>query len=320
MFGKAYGLTQLGAARLAPLPPDPVMGASLQRRSLYILPTREGLYYAAMLAVMLVAAVNYANGLAYALTFLLAALGLVAILHTHRNLVGLRLSAGPAPPVFAGEPARFTLVASNDTGLARYAIEIALGGQALMVDVPAQGTAAVDFTVPTAVRGYLEAPPLRVRTRFPIGLWRAWSRPLVVPARCLVYPRPGPEWPLPEVPSALAGRELGHNADGEDFAGLREFQHGDPVQRVAWKKVAAGQGWHTKQFSAPAGQLVWLDWETLYDLDVEARLSQLSRWVLMAEQQGISYGLRLPLVLLEPSSGAAHRDRCLERLALFQSA
>lgn len=319
MLGKTYALAQFGAARQLPLPPDAATGTSLHRRSLYILPTREGLYYGAMLAVMLVAAVNYANGLAYALTFLLAALGLVAILHTHRNLAGLRLSGGPAPPVFAGEPARFTIVVNNDAGLARHAIEITLGGQTAVVDVAAQATAMVEFVVPTTLRGYLDAPPLRVRTRFPLGLWRAWSRPLVVPARCLVYPRPGAEAPLPEVPSALAGRELGHNADGEDFAGLREFQHGDPVQRVAWKKVAAGQGWHTKQFSAPAGQLVWLDWETLYDPDVEARLSQLSRWVLMAEQQGISYGLRLPQLLLEPSSGAAHRDHCLERLALFQT-
>lgn len=320
MLEKAYGLAQLGASRRTPLPPDAVTGASLHRRSLYILPTREGLYYGAMLAVMLVAAVNYANGLAYALTFLLAALGLVAILHTHRNLAGLRLSAGPAPPVFAGEPARFAIVANNDAGMVRHAIEITLAGQTATIDVAAQGTAVAEFAVPTAARGYLEAPPLRVRTRFPLGLWRAWSRPLVVPARCLVYPRPAPESPLPEVPSPLAGRELGHNADGEDFAGLREFQHGDPVQRVAWKKVAAGQGWHTKQFSAPAGQLVWLDWQALHGLDVEARLSQLSRWVLMAEQQGISYGLRLPQLLLEPSSGSAHRDRCLERLALFQPA
>lgn len=320
MLGKAYRFAQLGAVREAPLPPDTALGSSLHRRSLYILPTREGLYYGGILAVMFIAAVNYANGLAYALTFLLTALGLVATLHTHRNLVGLRLSAGPAPPVFAGEPARFTLVASNDTGVARHAIEIALGGQRLVIDVPPQGTTAVEVAVATTARGYLGAPPLRLQTRFPLGLWRAWSRPLLVPARCLVYPHPGPERPLPEVPSPLAGRELAHNADGEDFAGLREFQHGDPVQRVAWKKVAAGQGWHTKQFSAPAGQLVWLDWEALRGLDVETRLSQLTRWVLMAEQQRISYGLRLPGFLLEPSSGAAHRDRCLERLALFQLA
>ena len=44
----------------------------LERRSLYILPTREGLYFGAMLGVILIAATNYANGLAYALAFLLA--------------------------------------------------------------------------------------------------------------------------------------------------------------------------------------------------------------------------------------------------------
>lgn len=320
MLNKFYGaLSQLALARSMPVSLGrTAVGTSLHRRSLYILPTREGLYYGAMLAVMLVAAVNYANGLAYALTFLLAALGMVAILHTHRNLTGLRLSAGPAPPVFAGAPARFTVIAHNDGGLARLAVDITMGGQTGRVDVPGQGIAVHEFTVPSRGRGYLQAPPARLSTRFPLGLWRAWSRPLALPARCLVYPRLGPERPLPETPSMLAGREFGRNADGEDFAGLREFQHGDPVQRVAWKKVAAGQGWYTKQFAAPAGQVVWLDWDALHGLDGEERLSQLCRWVLMAEQQSLAYGLRLPGLVLTPASGAAHRDHCLERLALFQ--
>src|SRR5581483_3353821 len=169
MLNKFYGaLSQLALARSMPVSLGrTAVGTSLHRRSLYILPTREGLYYGFMLAVMLVAAVNYANGLAYALTFLLAALGMVAILHTHRNLPGLRLSAGPAPPVFAGAPARFTVIAHNDSGLARLAVDIALGGQTGRVDVPGQGIAVHEFTVPSRVRGYLQAPPVRLSTRFP---------------------------------------------------------------------------------------------------------------------------------------------------------
>jgi len=311
-------LSQFAAARRAPVSAGTaLLGIVLQSRALYILPTREGLYYAAMLAVVFIAAVNYANGLAYALTFLLAAIGVVAILHTHRNLAGLRLSAGPAPPVFAGEPARFTVIAHNDSELGRYAVELSLGGRTQRVDVPGQGSAVVELTVATGTRGYFTMPPVRVRSRFPLGLWRTWSRPLALPARCLVYPHPAPERPLPATPSLLAGRELGRSTEGEDFTGLREFRHGDPVQRVAWKKVAAGHGWHTKQFAAPAGFVVWLEWDALSGLATEERLSLLCRWVLMAEQQGLAYGLRLPGFGIEPTSGADHRDACLERLALF---
>jgi uncharacterized protein (DUF58 family) len=308
------------AERQTPAKSDAQGSFVLERRSLYILPTREGLYYGAMLGVILLAAINYSNGLAYALAFLLAAIAVVAILHTHRNLSRLRLSAGAARPVFAGELARFNISARNDSGVPRRAVEIAMGGQTHRFEVPARATTAIELTVPTAQRGYLELPPLTFRTRFPLGLWRAWSRRVALPAHCLVYPRPAPPQPLPEIPGLATGREMSRNTESEEFAGLREYRAGDPVQRIAWKKVAAGLGWHTKQFLAPAGrQIVWLDWNALPIADPEERLSLLCRWVLMGEQQEVMYGLRLPGVSLSPALGESHRDRCLECLALFES-
>ena len=38
-------------------------------------------------------------------------------------------------------------------------------------------------------------------------------------------------------------------------------------------------------------------------------------WVLLADDQGLDYGLRLPGVEIKPASGAAQRLRCLEALA-----
>ena len=79
----------------------------LNRKRIYILPTRQGLAFATAIVVMLAGAMNYNNSLAYVLTFLLVSLALVSLLHTYRNLAGLRISARPAPPVFAGASARF---------------------------------------------------------------------------------------------------------------------------------------------------------------------------------------------------------------------
>lgn len=292
-------------------------GIRLERRLLYILPTREGLYYAAMLVIMLLAAINYANGLAYVLTFLLGSVGIVAILQTHRNVSGVQVSPGGAAPVFAGQPAIFGVVLENRSALPRYAIDVAAGGDVQRVDLPARETTTLQIAVPATQRGYTHAPPIKLRTRFPLGLWYAWSRALALPTRCLVYPRPGPLQPFPEQPNFEGVGERGHAAEGDDFSGLREFRPGDPVQRVAWKKAAAGQGWYTKQFASAAGHIVWLDWDALTGMHDEERLSVLCRWVLAAEQQGLSYGLRLPGAAFQPAIGSAHRDRCLEALALF---
>src|SRR4051812_42155337 len=57
-------------------------------RRIYILPTRAGLAFAALLLLMLLAGLNYGNSIALLITFLLAGFGLIAMHLCHRNLAG----------------------------------------------------------------------------------------------------------------------------------------------------------------------------------------------------------------------------------------
>ena len=81
----------------------------LVQRRIFILPSRHGVLFVGALLLMLTGSINYSLSLGFILTFLLAALGVNAILHTYRNLARLRITAGRAAPVFAGDVARFTL-------------------------------------------------------------------------------------------------------------------------------------------------------------------------------------------------------------------
>ena len=80
---------------------------TLHRRRIYILPTRRGVFFGLLLLLLLLGSINYALSLGFVLTFLLAGLGHVAMLHTYRNLSGIQLSDGAAAPVFVGEHAQF---------------------------------------------------------------------------------------------------------------------------------------------------------------------------------------------------------------------
>jgi uncharacterized protein (DUF58 family) len=75
-----------------------------------------------------------------------------------------------------------------------------------------------------------------------------------------------------------------------------------------------------KQFQETMDREFWLDWDELAELDVEARLSQLARWVLEAEGRHLSYGLRLPGTRIAPSRGPTHQHACLKALALHDPA
>ncbi len=296
--------------------PEPAPIVLTQRR-VYVLPTKAGLTYAVALGFMLIGAINYNLSLGYALIFLLTGLGLVALLHTFRNLVQLEISPGHVEPVFAGDTAGFGLQLRNRREMGRFSICLHfMGGGSVSADLAANATTAVNLPLAAQRRGWLRPGRVTLETRYPLCLVRAWS--YVEPdMRCLVYPRP--EASAPPLPLSATG-EAGGSRSGmgtEDFSGLRTHQPADSPRHVAWKAVARGQPLLTKQFTGAENTLVWLDWRELPpDMGVEARLSRLTRWLIDAHARSLAYGLRLPGKEIPLGQGARQYQDCLEALAL----
>ncbi len=293
----------------------------LGHRRVYILPTRLGWMFGATLALLLIGSINYALSLGFALSFLLAGMGLAGMVHTARNLARLSVSTGRAEPVFAGEPVQFRLYLANAARYDRPAILARhLASQVqLVADIAPRASAEVVLGVPSTRRGWQRLGRVMLETRFPLGLFRAWS--YVEPeAGCLVYPRPE-RAALPLLsPEAAAGAMRALAPGNDDYSGLRAYQLSDSPRHVAWKAAARNDEMLTKQFSGEATAELWLDWAGLPTaLGVEERLSRLAGWVLAAERAGARYGLRLPGVELAPERGDAHRAACLQALALWEA-
>ena len=292
--------------------PGPV---ELHRRRVYILPSKTGLGFALLLALLLLGSTNYGNSLGFMLTFLLFGMAWAAMHHTYRNLVRLRVQAGPAAPVFAGTPAHFVVDLEETGNAPRRALRLQLpDGAPVGVDVAGRDRAIL--TRPTSRRGWLELGRFTIDSVYPLGLFRAWAH-VDLGQRCLVFPRPAPPGGPPPPGSAQADRAGTAGKGGDDFAGFRGYQAGDPPRHVYWKGVARAYGVLTKQFGGETSEELWLDWETAPEVELEARLSRLCRWALDAEAAGLAYGLRLPGTTLEPAHGPAHLERVLTALALF---
>ncbi|MEK6245328.1 MAG: DUF58 domain-containing protein [Pseudomonadota bacterium] len=293
----------------------------LGHRRVYIVPSRLGLYFGGTLAILLVGSINYALSLGFALTFLLAGIGIAGMVQTTRNLARLSVRAGRSEPVFAGDAARFRLGMANAGDFDRPEIlvrHLASGAQQT-VDIAAAASAEAVLAVPAPRRGWLPLGRVMLETRFPVGLFRAWSY-LTPDSRCLVYPRPEAGALPPLAPSAQAGGARAHAQGSDDFSGLRGYQPSDSPRHVAWKSVARSDDMLTKQFAGDAVAELWLDLRDLPpSLGLEQRLSRLTGWVLAAERAGALYALRLPGTEIEPGRGEAHRAACLEALALYQA-
>lgn len=301
---------------------DDGANAELSARHIYILPTRYGLLYAVILLAMLVGSINYTLSLGFVLTFLLAGMGVIAMLHTWRNLAHLRIESRRAEPVFAGEDAVFEIAASEHKLRARYAVAAHFEhGATVYADIADGDETVFRLAVPTRKRGWLPAPRISFSSEFPLALFHAWSYVELAAShhqRCLVYPRPASYGvPVPASSDHATAGALDASQGDDDFAGHRNYQLGDSPKRVDWKASSREQGLLTKQFLGAAQTSLWLDWATTPGIGAEQRISQLTRWVMDSHASRLSYGLRLPRQVFAPGSGEAHYRQCLQALALM---
>ena len=257
---------------------DPV-ATTLRPGRVYILPTGVGLVYALTAFAMLLGSMNYNNNLSFVLTFLLAGLGFVAMHQCQRNLVDVEVSFAGVDPVFAGQSADFRIAVTNHARNWRHHLQLYADGIASETCDLAPGESRVlHLEVPTGRRGQVALPRFGIRTLFPFELFRAWAW-LHMDLKGIVYPRPAAEAPVPPPTQAAHGHRQ-HDARGEeDFAGFRQFHHGDSPRHVAWKAYARSGELLSKLFAGADTSSQWLDYARIPVTDVEMRLSILARWV-----------------------------------------
>lgn len=297
----------------------------LTQGNIYILPTRAGWMFALTLLVLLLASINYQLNLGYVLTFLLAGSGIVSMHVTHGMLRGLTLHLRPVAPAFAGSPAVLDLIVTSPSS-PRYGIGLRLleaaASTLAWTDVPGGGQATAHVSFVPATRGRHDVPTLSAETRFPLGLFRAWTvwRPA---ARLLTYPKAELDAPtLPAARPVAGGPAQTRSSGGGEVEGVRAYRRGDPANIVAWRKTAqaleTGSELVSRDTSVSARRELWLDWATGAPLAPEQRLSRLTAWTLAAHRAGAAYGLRMPGFEIAPGDGDGQRNRCLEALALWQ--
>ena len=287
----------------------------LAYRQIFVLPTKFGLGFGFMLVVMALGGLNFNNNMALILVFLLGTIAQMTTLIAYRNLVGLKIDSIFAEPVFCGESALFRVFISNNGDRQRFAIQAGFSEPQDCRDFQPHSSGAMHLTQPAVKRGWQEMPAFRLETRFPLGLFKAWSW-IFPQSRCMVYPAPAKNAPpLPKTSGGASGPAL--KGEGDQVHGLRKYQTGDSMQRVAWRASARHGELYSLEMETPREEACELDWNRLGAADVETRLSILTAWVIAASRKQLAYSMHIPGEQVAAGSGANHREKCLELLALF---
>ncbi len=142
-----------------------------KRSSIKWFPTRYGWLFVVVLLGMLMGSTNYNNNLGFIFTFLLGSMMLISLVHSYRNIQGIRLDEIQARPVFASQEAIFEIKLCLSVRQ-RVALRFSLdGNQGDVVNIMPDAVGRVLIAVPTKKRGRLSPGELTIASEYPFGLF-----------------------------------------------------------------------------------------------------------------------------------------------------
>lgn len=306
----------------------------LNLRRIYILPSRLGLAVLLMGFVLFLFGTNYQNNLVLLLSFFIFSLFITLLLLSCLNLSGIELTPQAANSVAAKQYFNFPLQLKTKKGKIKEGLRFSWSEQYPSDSASKthldylSGQTTIEFDFFAEQRGSFHPAWLCVTSYAPLGFFRAWAV-MRVEAQSWAYPEPM-EGPLP-LTTVLEGHHQDGDAQDQDWQALNEYQTGDNLSRIYWRRFALNQELWTRgepieQFEEAlelAMDDIILDYHSpaFTGFNKEKRLSILCHWVLYMQQHNKYFALKLDSKQLggkqlASGSGNAHCLKALKLLAM----
>jgi len=317
----------------------------INHRNIFIIPTRFGAGLMMFMLLLFLLGTNYQNNVIILISYLLVSFFIVVLHHSFFNLSGLKFHATNSlqgfvgahlylPIVVTSTKTRFNICFSFDqkTAQIKQALDNSLQDNKAVQShshevVLAQLVAGENnIRVPYHVckRGQYSLGRVLIISKYGFGLFKAWTR-LDFAQLVTAYPKPV-AYVWSDTQQSVDGEEVKNNIESyqnsfqpgqDEFHQLQHYQLGEPISRVAWKQVARGQGWLTKQYKQALSGKLQLDFEHLPTGTLEQRLSWLSYAIKDCSDKQIAFSLKLPEYVFEYDNSSQHTLRCLAALARY---
>lgn len=270
---------------------------------------KQGFLYLVLIVITFIAGINYANNLILGFCFLISAILCISFYLTFKQLHGLQIELVVAEVGQVEQPLILKILLKQSTQTVRY-LRLNWQEQEHFLYLE-QTQQSLELAVLPEQRGRYELDALKIYATYPLGLVRAWT---------YLYPKQA-VWIAPKADDWQQEHKLQPTPAQDsldEFKELRNFQHGDSYQNVAWKQVARGQGFLIKMFEAQTNhQHLDIDYQLIPALGHEQKLSLMMGLIEQCEQSGNDYAVILPHARLESGQGQSQLMKA--RLLLAQA-
>lgn len=284
---------------------------------IYILPTLDGLKVIGLNLILLIMGLVYANNYVLLFNFILFCLFLGSMFYTHFNLSGLSLTSAQFPPLYVNENGVLTLHFTSTNAQGHYFIRPVFKSSRMKINNPqstfpiaSKESSTVSVSIQGLKRGQENIQTIYVETLFPFNFFRCFTF-FRIDQNCLIYPERTDLRLHEEIELIEESRE-----EGDDFI-IREYQIGDSLKRIDWKKLAQTNRWYTRQYQSAKPNPILL---ILDKTPLEETLKSICFSMHILHQQNIKYGLKLgQKILISPENSPRHLNDCLRELARYET-
>lgn len=295
------------------------------RRTIW--PTRDGWWALLVVIGLGVAAINTGNNLLYLLDSLLFGLIVVSGILSEMVMRQLRLRGVEPEEVYAGQPAPFGAIVSNEKRrLTSYSITVETLSTAAVPRVlylPRIGAGTdrlVTWEDTLPARGRHRLAGLRITTRFPFGLFIKAGRP-ILNSEVVVFPSVHPISPeLLRQLGAVGHAPARRRGSGSELYNLRGYRAGDDPRLLHWRSSAKTQNLTVRELEAETTedtQLILLGVGVAGSRELEAALSEAASLAAHLIRAGAGVELIGPGFFVRLGHGRPHLHRLLSALALY---
>ena len=281
---------------------------TLIQKLIFILPTRYGWWFVLLVSLLYLLGTNYQNNLILLLSYFLLLLFLFSIVLCYQNLSGLSLRCPKAAEGFCHDPLNIEIVLSSRKQHALLQINV-IHQEGISVTLKQHHTANLPLV--TLSRGKYKLPRIKISSEFPFGLWRGWSY-VALDQYYWVYPTPEQQVDTFQHDDSDTHQHVKPAGDM-----LTPYRSGDSLRHLVWKRLARDPvNPVVRQQHIAQAEPSWVVVPKLSGDALEKALRKACYQLLMLEQSGSHYGLKLPHLTIAQSVGKVHLTRCLQELAL----